>query len=196
MKSDLLQCEVEVWLKTYAPFATSWPRDSLDRIITHLTKKKLLNDSGWVDIQTARSLGKNEDNTFSYLNRIVEEIAAAAVKEERAAKNGRQWTAASCPRFRTNSEKVGYLFFPDFRSVHRPILKDQPEPSSPPAPSAEEQRPNDEAERKNLSTETSDTAIVGEFKLADKPEDKVDVSSLVSSQPGHWTHRTNRTKGN
>ena len=196
MKSDLLQCEVEVWHKTYAPFATSWPQDSLDRIIAHLTKKKLLNDSGWVDIQTARSLGKNEGAVLSCLNRIVEQIAAATMGEETAAKNGRQCTAASCPRFRTDSDKVGYLSFPDLRSVHRPILEGQPEPSSPPSPSAEQQRPNDEAERNNLSTETFDTAIVGEFKLADKPEDKVDVSSLMSSQPGHWTHRNNRTKGN
>ena len=95
MRYHLLECEAGVWFRTYAPFATTWSQDSLDRITTHLEKKGLLDAEGWTQIRYSRPCTMEDgDKTFSHINQIAREIADAAMTEETGTKSDFQWATA------------------------------------------------------------------------------------------------------
>ena len=188
MKAELISCNTDVWLKTYSPLASDWPQALVDIILNDLRKSRIFIDGeGWSPINDAIGAQDNEDTTFSCFEKIAQAIAAAVIATHEDLAEKRIWTATARPRNRTYSEVPGYLFLPDFRTIlrkpeaqFRAILRGTAGklPTEPRRSTrlAEKRPPNDEPECRDASDETSDTAVVGEFKLMNANKDKHDVS--------------------
>lgn len=191
MKAELISCTADIWLKTYSPLAADWPQDLVNMILDELRAAgTLIDEEGWSPINDSVSHDRNEDETFSCFEAIVNAIATAVIATHADLAEKRIWTATARPRTRSYSEVPGYLFLPDFRTILRkpeaqfrtilrkPTTKPLPDPRRS-ARIAEQRSPNDEAECLRASEETSDTAVIGEFKLKDGNSEKHDVSLRI-----------------
>lgn len=188
MRAELISCNADVWLETYSPLATDWPQALVNTILDKLrTDKIFIDEEGWSPINDAIEEELNEDTTFSCFEKITQAIATADIDTHQDLAEKRIWTATARPRNRTYSEVPGYLFLPDFRTIlrrpeaqFRTILR-KTAGNLPPDPRrstrlAEKRSPNDESECRYASDETSDTAVIGEFKLKDTNKEKHNVS--------------------
>jgi hypothetical protein len=118
MMHDLIKCNAQEWLATYALNLEEpeWNGNIIEQVTDHLYKKKILTDQGWASLSSSKLQRCKESKTLKFLDTVATEIAIAV-----HAYTGKEptWVALSSPTTPLRTDVAGFQPYPDWRTIMR-----------------------------------------------------------------------------
>jgi hypothetical protein len=189
MKYELVECDAQEWLDTYALNLDDpeWKGNLVEHVTEHLRQKKILTNKGWAPLSAAKLKKYTENKAFECLGSIATEIAIAV-----HAHTGKRptWAALPEPTTQLSTDVAGFRVYPDWRTI---MCYDEDTPASPEPPrksariaaQKRDQRPwnfGAQGDYNKFETNAFQHGMIGEVKKVKNERSREDVCVVYCSE--------------